>query len=84
MVMRMLQISCLLVLGLLVRSSNVDARWEGPCTGKHCTTCDDPNPSGDYCWVDTESCHWYGCTAFAFCGPGNEYVECECEPCITR
>ena len=34
--MRMLQIGCLLVIGLLVGPSRVAARspWEGPCVGK--------------------------------------------------
>lgn len=82
MMLRMVQISCLLVLGLLANSSRVDASFEGPCSGRHCTSCADPNPSGTYCWVDTESCSQYGCDAFAFCGEGNNNVECECAPCI--
>ena len=80
MKMRMLQISCLLVLGLVASSASVDARWEGPCVGKRCTQCDVPNPSGAVCWT-SGSCQTYGCTAFATCGTNDQYAQCECEPC---
>ncbi len=83
---RILQITCLLVLGLLSASSRVDARWEPPCTGPHCTTCADPNPSGDYCFVGpdggyTETCQYYGCRATVACGPNGLRAQCECDPC---
>lgn len=88
MMMRMLQITCLLVLGLLVSSSRVDGRWEGdpPCTGVHCTSCYDPDPSGEFCYVGpdggiTETCKYYGCIALFACGEGGQRAQCECAPC---
>jgi hypothetical protein len=86
MMMRMLQITCVLVLGLLASASRVDARWEGPCFGEHCTTCDAPDPSGDSCWVgpgggEEETCQYYGCKALRACGEDLLYAQCECEPC---
>jgi hypothetical protein len=82
---RMLQISCLLVLGLLTAStSQAGARsmWEGPCSGKNCTDCEDPEPSGQYCWVaGTNTCQQYGWSAIYACGEELEYAQCECEPC---
>lgn len=86
MMMRFLQVGCLLVLGSVASSSSVDARsmWEGPCAGRQCTQCGDPNPSGSLCWVGgSNTCQQYGCSAFVVCGPELEYVQCECEPCIT-
>jgi hypothetical protein len=84
MVMRILQISSLLVLGLVASSSPVDARsmWDGPCSGRYCTSCSAPQPSGQYCWVGgDDGCQDFGCSALYACGPDLEYAQCECDPC---
>lgn len=89
--MRIVQVSCLLVLGFLANSSPVGARslWEGPCVGRHCTSCSDPDPSGVNCWVgpgsgEQETCQYYGCAALVVCGENDQYVQCECPPCGER
>lgn len=84
MKMRMLQVSCLLVLGLAANSSEAAARsiWEGPCSGQECTDCSDPYPSGQYCWVGgLNTCQQYGCRALFACGPDLQEAQCECDPC---
>jgi hypothetical protein len=89
MTTRIVQISCLLVLGLLASSLRVDARRDDPCMGKHCTDCWDPEPSGNLCWVGpgggiAETCQYYGCDAVYVCGETEECAQCVCEPCPPR
>lgn len=88
MKMRMLQISCLLVLSFVARSAPVNASslFEGDCVGVHCTDCNDPNPSGTSCFVgpgggEQETCQFYGCRAIEACGEDLLYAQCECDPC---
>ena|SRR3990172_7533562 len=96
MKMRMLQISCLIVLGLAAGSLPAGARplWDD-CVGDHCWLCeapDAPNSEGnlsdemDYCYVgpgsgEEETCQYYGCSAFNACGEDYQYAQCKCQPC---
>lgn len=82
--LRIVQMACLLVLGLVVNSPTVGARpvWEDPCHGTYCTDCDAPDPSGLFCYVTgTDMCTDFGCDALYACGEDYQYAQCTCTPC---
>jgi len=83
MMKRMLQLSCIMTLGVLLNWSPVraDSVWEDPCTGEKCRSCDDPQPTGQYCYVTDDGCQDYDCAAIRACGPNDLYAQCECLPC---
>jgi hypothetical protein len=77
MIKRILQIGCLVVLGLVATSRPMEARsmWSGPCVGPDCDQCRGAHIG---CWTEFGSCQDYGCDAFAFCGEDDGYVQCDC------
>jgi len=70
----MLQVACLLVLGLVTSTSRLHAAATdgGPCTGGHCTV-----ESDGFCYVNSgQLCDDYDCDHWSYCGDFQE--ECDC------
>jgi hypothetical protein len=76
MKLRLLQVCCLVILGLALKSSPVNARsmfFRGACTGDQCCA------AGEYCWVaGSQTCQSFGCNAIYACGTDDDDAQCDC------
>jgi hypothetical protein len=80
---RLTQALALLVLGLLVQRTPVQAEDWPECV-RPCEYC--PVSWWGECWAYPEYCETYGCKMIGAClhSSGNYYRRCDCPPCIDK
>lgn len=72
--MRIVQVSCLLVLSFVARTPRVQAAvLNGPCPSHECGEVNPPS-----CWTDGSCQDFPGCRFFTLCGDADEHADCDC------